>query len=46
MMVGVHQARHDDAAGSVDRLGAAPRKVWTDGGDAATLDQNIAGRQI
>ena len=46
MMVGVHQARHDDGAGSVDRLGTVPRKVRTNGRDAATLDQNIAGRQI
>jgi hypothetical protein len=29
-----------------ERLRAIPRKVRTDSGDAATLDQTIAGRQV
>ena len=42
MMMGVDQARHDDAAGGVDHLGAVRLEVRTDRGDAAAVDQDVA----
>ena len=46
MMVRVDQARHYDAVGGVDHLDIVHLEVRAEGGDAVTVDQNVANREI
>ena len=45
MMVGIDEARHDDAAGGVDHLSAVGLEVHADRGDPVAVDQHVAGRR-
>ena len=46
MMMGVDQARHDDAAGGVDDFGVVGHEIRPDGDDAVALDEDVADREI